>query len=73
MLQYARLNMIGRKIPMGRVIYEGSVPDTDPRYNTGWNYLSGKNLNLPSKEKSADEAQEIAQRSSNPKVNDGET
>jgi hypothetical protein len=30
-------------------------------------------LNLPSEEKSADEAQEIAQRSSNPKVNDGET
>jgi len=30
--------------PKGRVIYEGSVPDTDPRYGSGWNYLSGKNL-----------------------------
>jgi hypothetical protein len=34
--------------PKGRLIYKGSVPDTDPRYNSGWNYLSGKNLNLPS-------------------------
>jgi hypothetical protein len=33
--------------PKGRVIYKGSVPDTDPRYDSGWNYLSGKNLNLP--------------------------
>jgi hypothetical protein len=33
--------------PKGRVIYKGSVPDTDPRYASGWNYLSGKNLNLP--------------------------
>jgi hypothetical protein len=30
--------------PKGRVIYKGSVPDTDPRYASGWNYLSGKNL-----------------------------
>lgn len=33
--------------PKGRLIYKGSVPDTDPRYDSGWNYLSGKNLNLP--------------------------
>jgi hypothetical protein len=32
---------------MGRLIDKGSVPDTDPRYSSGWNYLSGKNLNLP--------------------------
>jgi hypothetical protein len=30
--------------PKGRLIYHGSVPDTDPRYKGGWNYLSGKNL-----------------------------
>jgi hypothetical protein len=35
------------------------VPYTDPRYSSGWNYLSGKNLNT-SKEKSADKPQEIA-------------
>ena len=33
--------------PKGRLIDKGSVPDTDPRYSSGWNYLSGKNLNLP--------------------------
>jgi hypothetical protein len=59
---------------MGRVIYEGSVPETDPRYTgSRWNYLSGKNLNPRSKEKSAGEAQELAQRPGGPKVNDGET
>jgi hypothetical protein len=30
--------------PKGRMICRGFVPDTDPRYNSGWNYLSGKNL-----------------------------
>jgi len=30
--------------PKGQVTYKGSVPETDPRYNSGWNYLSGKNL-----------------------------
>jgi hypothetical protein len=24
--------------------WHGFVPDTDPRYSSGWNYLSGKNL-----------------------------
>jgi hypothetical protein len=28
----------------GRFTYHGFVPVTDPRYNSGWNYLSGKNL-----------------------------
>ena len=43
---------------MGRLIDKGSVPDTDPRYSSGWNYLSGKNLRpKPAK----DDAQEIAQ------------
>jgi hypothetical protein len=36
--------------PKGRVIYKGSVPDTDPRYKSGWNYLSGKNLKPPERE-----------------------
>jgi hypothetical protein len=30
----------------GRVTYHGFVPDTDPRYGSGWNFLTGKNLNL---------------------------
>jgi hypothetical protein len=30
---------------MGRVIYKGSVPPDDPRYQGGWNYLGPKNLN----------------------------
>jgi hypothetical protein len=42
----------------GRVTYHGFVPDTDPRYGSGWNFLAGKNLNpMPAK----DDAQEIAQ------------
>jgi hypothetical protein len=28
----------------GRVTYHGPVPETDPRYRSGWNFLSGKNL-----------------------------
>jgi hypothetical protein len=34
------------------VIWKGWVPDTDPRYKSGWNYLSGKNLSQPSGTKS---------------------
>jgi len=30
--------------PKGGATFHGFVPDTDPRYNGGWNYLSGKNL-----------------------------
>jgi hypothetical protein len=30
--------------PKGRVTYHGFVPDTDPRYGSGWNFLAGKNL-----------------------------
>jgi len=44
----------------GRVTFHGFVPDTDPRYKSGWNYLSGKNLHPHLKEKSAEEAQEEA-------------
>ena len=29
---------------MGRLIDNGFVPDTDPRYSSGWNFLAGKNL-----------------------------
>ena len=43
---------------MGRLIDKGSVPETDPRYQSGWNFLAGKNLNpMPAK----DDAQEISQ------------
>ena len=40
--------MTGKKTPRGRVTYHGSVPATDPRYSSGWNFLSGKNLSPPS-------------------------
>jgi len=44
--------------PKGRLIYHGFVPDADPRYGSGWNFLAGKNLNpVPAK----DDAQEISQ------------
>jgi hypothetical protein len=52
----------GPKTRQGGAIYHGFVPDTDPRYKSGWNYLSGKNLNPHLKKKSADEAQEEAGR-----------
>jgi hypothetical protein len=65
--------MTKQKTRRGGATFHGFVPENDPRYQSGWNYLSGKNLNLPSKEKSTDEAQQIAPRSSNPKVDDGET
>jgi hypothetical protein len=35
----------GKETPKALGIWEGFVPDTDPRYGGGWNYLSGKNLN----------------------------
>jgi len=35
----------GPKTRRGRVIDLGWVPATDPRYQSGWNFLSGKNLN----------------------------
>ena len=54
------MGTIGPKTRQGRAIYHGFVPDTDPRYKSGWNYLSGKNLNPHLKERSADEAQEEA-------------
>ena len=34
----------GPKTPQAGATFHGFVPDTDPRYNGGWNYLSGKNL-----------------------------
>ena len=34
----------------GRATYHGFVPDTDPRYSSGWNYLSPKNLRPPVRE-----------------------
>jgi hypothetical protein len=41
--------MTGKPIKLGKLTYHGFVPDTDPRYNSGWNFLSGKNLNPRSK------------------------
>jgi len=38
----------GPKTRRGGATYRGSVPATDPRYQSGWNFLSGKNLNQPS-------------------------
>jgi len=28
----------------GRATYHGFVPDTDPRYSSGWNFLIGENM-----------------------------
>jgi hypothetical protein len=33
-----------KKTQPGRVIYHGSVQADDPRYSSGWNFLSPKNL-----------------------------
>src|SRR5262249_12257566 len=53
-----------KPIQVGRITYKGSVPDTDPRYKSGWNYLSGKNLNphsaKPSKEQAKPEQEAAA-------------
>jgi hypothetical protein len=38
------------KTRRGRVIWQGSVPATDPFYQNGWNFLTGSNLRPPSKE-----------------------
>ena len=40
--------MTGPKTRRGGITYRGSVPATDPRYQSGWNFLSGKNLSPPS-------------------------
>jgi hypothetical protein len=45
-------DMTGKEIRVGRVTWKGWVPDTDPRYGSGWNFLVGKNLNQPSGTKS---------------------
>jgi hypothetical protein len=47
----------GPKPLQGGATWHGCVPDTDPRYKSGWNYLCGKNLNQHFKERSADAAQ----------------
>ncbi len=36
--------MTGKKIQTGGVTYHGFLPDTDPIYQGGWNFLNGKNL-----------------------------
>ena len=40
-----RVNTTGQKTQKGGATYRGSLPATDPIYKSGWNYLSGKNLN----------------------------
>jgi hypothetical protein len=35
----------GKKNKQAKIIWHGFVPDTDPRYSGGWNFISGKNLN----------------------------
>jgi len=34
-----------KKPPKTGITWKGFVPDTDPSYTGGWNYLIGKNLN----------------------------
>jgi hypothetical protein len=38
-------NMTGQKTKPAGATYHGFVDDTDPRYQSGYNFLSGKNLN----------------------------
>ena len=45
--------MTGKKMPLGRLTYLGSLPATDPRHQSGWNFISGKNLSPPSRKPSA--------------------
>jgi hypothetical protein len=45
-------DMTGKKTQAVGNTWKGFVPDTDPRYKSGWNYLSGKNLSQPSDTKS---------------------
>ena len=38
-------HMTDKPIKVGRITYRGSLPATDPRYQSGgWNFLLGKNL-----------------------------
>jgi len=45
-----------KKTPKAGITWKGFVPDTDPRYKGGWNYLSGKNLNPHSEKASKEQA-----------------
>jgi hypothetical protein len=44
--------MTGKKTQKGGVTYHGFIPDTDPRYKSGWNFITGSNLNPRSTEPS---------------------
>ena len=58
--------MTGPKTKKVGITYHGSVPATDPRYQSGWNFLSGKNLNPQSAGKSREpsrKAQDSEQKS----------
>ena len=37
--------MTGKQIRKGGLIWHGWAKDTDPIYQTGWNFISGSNLN----------------------------
>jgi hypothetical protein len=37
--------MTDKPIRVGRVIWHGWLPAADPMYNSGWNYIAGKQLN----------------------------
>jgi hypothetical protein len=45
--------MTGGKNRKGGATWKGFIPDTDPMYKSGWNFLSGKNLNQRSTEPSS--------------------
>jgi hypothetical protein len=36
--------MTEQKTRLGGATWHGFIPETDPRYQSGWNFLSGKNL-----------------------------
>jgi hypothetical protein len=45
MLRRTAMATTGKKMPRGALTYHGFLPATDPRYRSGWNFLSGKFLN----------------------------
>jgi hypothetical protein len=52
----------GKPIRQGRITWHGFVPDTDPRYKSGWNFLSSKHLNPRSPQQSEKPPQPSTER-----------
>jgi hypothetical protein len=50
--------MTGKQTRQGGLIWHGWVPDTDPIYRTGWNFIGRSSLNRPSGEPSSEQKRE---------------